>query len=143
MGEMHACQLLWTLRYLSEVPNSGHRICKKVSKELKRAWAVAKDNIQKAQKNHRRHYDHKSKECKLKVGSLVMLKVQPRFKLDRSYKGLFTVESLTAINAVIKVRGDSSARPCNVSRQCLSKCHSGMEQVKPWIGPTNNLRHHW
>ena len=36
-----------------------------------------------------------------------MLKVQPRFKLDHCYKGPFTVESLTATNAVIKVRGDT------------------------------------
>ena len=71
-----------------------------------------------------------------------MLKVQPRFKLDRCYKGPFAVESLTATNAVIKVRGDNSAEPWNVSRQCLSKCHPGMEQVKPWIGPTNKLRRH-
>ena len=68
------------------------------------------------------------------------LKVQPRFKLDHCYKGPFTVESLTATNAVIKVRGDNSAEPWNVSRQRLSKCHPGMEQVKPLIGPTNKLR---
>ena len=36
---------------------------KEVSRELKRARAVAKDNIQKAQKNQKRHYDRKSKEC--------------------------------------------------------------------------------
>ena len=114
---------------------------KEVLRELKRARAVAKDNIQKAQNNQKRHYDHKSKERELKVGDLVMLKVQPRFKLDRCYKGPFTVESLIATNAVIKVRGDNSAEPWNVSRQRLSKCHPGMEQVKPWIGPTNKLRH--
>ena len=34
---------------------------KEVSRELKRARAVAKDNIQKAQKNQKRHYDRKSK----------------------------------------------------------------------------------
>ena len=62
---------------------------KEVSKELKRARAVAKDNIQKAQKNQKRHYDRKLKECKLKVGDLVMLKVQPLFKLDLSYKGRY------------------------------------------------------
>ena len=131
----------------SKVPTVKYPIvateyAKEVSKELKRARAVAKDNIQKAQKNQKRHYDRKSKDYELKAGDLVMLKVQPCFKLDRCYKGPFTVESLTATNAVIKVRGDSSAEPWNVSRQCLSKCHPGMEQVKPWIGPTNKLRCH-
>ena len=56
-----------------------------------------------------------------------MLKVQPLFKLDHSYKGPFTVEPLTTTNTVIKVRGNSSAEPWNVSRQHLSKCHPGME----------------
>ena len=129
----------------SKVPTVKYPIvateyAKEVSKELKRARAVAKDNIQKAQKNQKRHYDYKSKDCELKVGDIAMLKVQPRYKLHHCYKGPFTVESLTATNAVIKVRGDSSAELWNVSRQCLSKCHPGMEQLKPWIGPTNKLR---
>ena len=68
-----------------------------------------------------------------------MLKI-PRFKLNHCYKGPFTVESLTTTNTVIKVRGDNSVEPWNVSRQCLSKCHPGMEQVKPWNAPTNKLR---
>ena len=87
-----------------------------LSKELQRAKAIAKSNIQKAQKEQKKHYDRKSKECELEVGDLVMLKVQPRFKLDRSYKGPFTVESLTATNAVIWMSNDSSAEPWNISR---------------------------
>ena len=65
------------------------------------------------------------------MGDLVLLKVQPRFKLDCSYKGPITVQSLTSTNAVIKLVGDQSAEPWNASRQCLSKCHPGMEQVEP------------
>ena len=95
-----------------------------LSKELQRARAIAKSNIQKEQK---KHYDRKSKECELEVGDLVMLKVQPRFKLDRFYKGPFTVESLTATNAVIRMSNDSSAEPWNISRQRLSKCYPGLD----------------
>ena len=35
------------------------------------------------------HYDRRAKDSELQVGDLVMLKVQPRFRLDRSYKGPF------------------------------------------------------
>ena len=111
-----------------------------LSKELQRARAIAKSNIQKAQKEQKKHYDRKSKECELEVGDLVKLKVQPRFKLDRSYKGPFTVESLTATNAVIWMSNDSSAEPWNISCQRLSKCYPGMEQVTPWIGHANKLQ---
>ena len=37
-------------------------------------------------------------------------------------KGPFVVESLTETNAVIRVKGDKSSEPWNVSRQRLSKC---------------------
>ena len=37
----------------------------------------------------------------LQVGDLVMLKVQPRYRLHRSYQGPFKIKSLTATNAVI------------------------------------------
>ena len=100
---------------------------KELSKGLQKTRAIPKSNIQKAQKDQKKHYDHKSKECELQVGDLVMLKVQPHFKLGRSYKGPFTVESLTATNAVICLSSDSSAESWNVSCQRLSKYHSGME----------------
>ena len=113
---------------------------KELSLELKRARQAAKVNIQRAQKDQKKYYDQNCKNCELKVGDLVMLKVQSRFKLDRSYKGPFTIQSLTATNAVIRLANDDSAEPWNVSRQRLSKCHPGMEQVKPWIGHANKLR---
>lgn len=113
---------------------------KELSLELKRARKAAKDNIEKSQREQKKQYDRRSKECDLQVGDLVMLKVQPRFKLDRSYKGPFTIQSLTTTNAVIKLVGDASAEPWNVSRQRLSKCHHGMDQAQPWVGHTNKLR---
>ena len=67
------------------------------------------------------------KECELQKEDLVMLKVQPRFKLDRTYRGPFEVQSLTSTDAVIKLINDKNAEPWNVSRQRLSKCHPGME----------------
>ena len=113
---------------------------KELSSELKKARAVAKGNIDRSQKEQKKYYDRRSKECELQIGDLVMLKVQPRFKLDRSYKGPFTIQSLTSTNAVIQLAGDESSEPWNVSRQRLSKCYPGMEQAQPWVGHTNKLR---
>ena len=45
-----------------------------------------------------------------------MLKVEPRFRLDRAYKGPFQIMSLTSTNAVIELRNDNnveaSGRDC-------------------------------
>ena len=114
---------------------------KELAVRLKRARATAKDNIQRSQRDQKKYYDRNSKEFDLQVGNLVLLKVQPHFKLDSSYKESFTVQSLTSMNTVIKLVGDKSAEPWNISRQRLSKCHPGMEQViELWVGYTNKLR---
>ena len=76
----------------------------------------------------------------LKVGNLVMLSVQPRYKLDRQFKGPFVIESLTETNAVIQVKGDKKAEPWNVSRQRLSKCSELLAGTEPWLGQSGKLR---
>ena len=43
-----------------------------------------------------------------------MLKVQPKYKLDRKYKGPFVIKSLTNTNAVIQSI-DHSSEEMNVS----------------------------
>ena len=62
---------------------------------------MAQQNIGKKQKEQKRYYDQRSKEVELQVADLVMLKTEPRFKLDRSVKGPFVVKSLTATNGMI------------------------------------------
>ena len=42
-----------------------------------------------------------------------MLKVQLRFRLDRSYKGPFKIKSLTTTNTVIVLEGSKSSGPWN------------------------------
>ena len=84
-----------TVRY----PIVATEYAKELSLELKKARAVAKGNIERSLKEQKKYYDRRSKECELQIGDLVMLKVQPRFKLDRSYKGPFTIQSLTSTNA--------------------------------------------
>ena len=88
---------------------------KELVEELKQVRSVAKKNIRKGQAEQKRHYDHKAKDVELSEGDLVMLKVQPRFRLDRRYKGPFRIQSLTATNAVIVLEGNKANEPWNVS----------------------------
>ena len=77
---------------------------------------MAKQNIGKKQKEQKKYYDQRSKEIELRVGELVMLKTEPRFKLDHSFKGPFVVKSLTSTNVVIQLKDDDTAELVNVSR---------------------------
>ena len=74
---------------------------KELAKELKCARELARKNIQSAQRAQKQHYDRGVKDVELQVGDLVMLKVEPKFRLDRVYKGPFQIKSLTSTNAVI------------------------------------------
>jgi len=71
-----------------------------------------------------------------------MLKVQPWFRLDRSYKGPFRVKLLIATNAVIVLEGSKSPEPWYVSRKHLSKCIDRIDTTQPWVGCSNRLRRH-
>jgi len=57
-------------------------------KEVKQARQLAQKVIKQAQKDQ---YDKTAKETNIQEGDIVMLKVEPRFKLDRPYKGPYTV----------------------------------------------------
>ena len=81
----------------------------------KEAKAFAKRNVEAAQRHQKKYYDREAKDSELKIDH-VMLKVQPKYKLHRRYKGPFVIESLTDTNAVIHVRGDPSSEKLNVSR---------------------------
>ena len=113
---------------------------KELVKELKQARSMAQKNIQGKQAEQKKYYDQRTKTNELKEGDLVMLKTQPRFRLDRSFKGPFIVKTVTPTNAVIQLKGDDSAELINVSRQRLSKCNVGMEYSSPWVGHSNKLR---
>ena len=111
-----------------------------LARELKQAHNVAKQNIGKKQKEQKKYYDQRSKEIELQVGDLVMLKTEPRFKLDRSFKGPFVMKSLTSTNAVIQLKDDDTAELLNVSRQRLSRCDPAMSAATPWVGHSAKLR---
>ena len=111
-----------------------------LEKELKEVRQLAWKNIQAAQRKQKIHYDRGVRHVDLKVGDLVMLSVQPKFKLDRRFKGPFVIESLTDTNAVIRVKGDEKGEPWNVSRQQLSNCNESLADQEPWLGGSGKLR---
>ena len=59
-------------------------------------------SIKKAQFSQKTQYDKKAKDCDIVAGDLVMIKVEPRFKLDRNYKGPYRVMEVTATNGIVK-----------------------------------------
>ena len=93
-------------------------------KELQSARDIAQKSIIKAQQLQKHYYDRGATDNQLKEGELCMLKVEPRFRLDRQYKGPFRIQSLTTTNTIIKPTHDSNGEPINVSRQRLSKTSS-------------------
>ena len=101
-----------------------------LARELKEVREFARKNAKAAQRRQKSYYDRAVKNSGLKEGDLVMLKVQPKFKLDRKYKGPFVIKSITNTNAVIHSK-DPSHKEMNVSIQRLSKCGGSMSKVKP------------
>ena len=56
--------------------------------DLKYVTKLAQENIKKAQTKQKFSYDKSAKEPTIKVNNLVMLKVEPRFKLHWVYQGM-------------------------------------------------------
>ena len=105
-------------------------------KELSRVRQMARQNILKAQSSQKSQYDKTaSNDIKICEGDLVMLKVEPRFKLDRPFRGPYRAHTVTSTCAHIKLINKPDAELITVSLQRLSRCRSqDMGEVEPWIG---------
>ena len=109
--------------------------------ELKKARQLAKKHIQKAQGNQKKQYDRRAQDSNIHVGDLVMLKVEPRFKLDRGFKGPFRVNEVTPTNGTIQMMNDPRAEPIVVSLQRLSLCNGSFSSgTQPWRGHFKSRR---
>jgi len=60
-------------------------------RELKQVHDLARRNISKAQFGQKVQYSKSASEVKIGEEDLMMLKVKPRFKLDRTFRGLYGV----------------------------------------------------
>ena len=64
-----------------------------------------------------------------------MLKVQPHFKLDHSFRGPYHVYTVMDKCAHIRPIDKPNDDLITVSLQRLSRCRNGrMDTVKPWMG---------
>ena len=109
--------------------------------EMKQVRKVVKQRIEKAQKSQKDQYDKHVKESKIGVGDLVMLKVEPAFKLDRTFQGPYRVHDVTPTCASIQPINSPNEETIFVSLQRLSRCHRTMlENTKPWLGHGKSRR---
>ena len=103
--------------------------------EMKRIRDVVKQRIKKSQKAQKDQYDKHVKESKIRTGDLVMLKVEPTFKLDRTFRGPYRVHDVTPTCPSIQPINSPNKETIFVSLQRLSRCHGTMlEDAKPWLG---------
>ena len=74
-------------------------------------------------------------------GDLVMLKSEPRFKLDRNYKGPYRVIEVTDTNGIVKTLNAPDKDTIIVPLQQLSKCHQPFPQgTVPWTGHSKSRK---
>ena len=102
---------------------------------MKSIRELARQHIKKAQVSQKKQYDKHSKEPVIRVGDFVMLKVDPKFKLDHSFQEPYQVHSVTGTCASIQPVNCPDKETIFVSLQRLSRCHTAhMEDAKPWLG---------
>ena len=116
-------------------PTIETEYARELFRELKKARQLARKSIQTAQGNQKKQYDRRARNSNIHAGDLVMLKVEPRFKLDRGYKGPYRVDEVTPTNAAIQMMNDPTAEPLIVSLQRLSLCNGSFSHdTQPWRG---------
>jgi len=122
------------------LPVEESHYAKELFKELKHARQLAQKCIVKAQHSQKCHYDKRSKNSTIKSADLVMMKVEPKFRLDRSYHGPYRVLDVTPTNAIIQKVNDPNSENLNVSLQRLSKCDEHLSEELPWMGHSTTRR---
>ena len=83
---------------------------------------MAKQSIGKAHKAQKQQYDKHSTIPAITEGDIVMLRVEPRFKLDRTFRGPYRVTGVTPTNVLIRPINDPNGEVLDVSIQRVSKC---------------------
>ena len=105
---------------------------------LSDAWAIAHQNIEKAQRKQKVQYDKKSSASTLKVGDRVMVffpnQVKGKaWKLARPYFGPYRVVSLTPTNAEVQLAHDSNRKSIFVALDRIRRCYDEMSD-EVWMG---------
>ena len=113
--------------------------CSELVANLSDAWALAHQNIAKAQKKQKRQYDKRATPMKLKVGDRVMVHFPNQvkgkaWKLARPYFGPYKVLSLTPTNAEVQLMDAAKDSSIFVSLDRVRLCYEEMTD-DVWAGP--------
>ena len=101
-------------------------------------WAMACENVRKAQKKQKPHYDRKSKQPYLKVGDRVMVYFPnvvhgQAWKFARPYYGPYVIESLTSTNAEVRLVDRPADDTIFVALDRVRPCYAEMTN-DVWMG---------
>jgi len=101
--------------------------------ELKRIREIAKQKIKKAQHSQKIQYDKGVKDSRIRKGDIMTLRVNPKFKLDRSFHGPYQVHGVTSTSARIQPMNKPDDELICVSLQCLSCCTGLNLDLHGWV----------
>ena len=107
---------------------------KTLFQELKLIRDIARKNIQQAQVLQKKQYDKACHPVTIEVGDTVIIKVQPKFKLDRTFHGPFRVYEVTGTNAKVKPVTNPEVESRTISLQHVSKCKGSFPTNQSWLG---------
>ena len=109
---------------------------------LSDAWAMAHQNIEKAQKKQKVQYDKGAAQPKVKVGDRVMVHFPNQvtgkaWKLARPYFGPYKVLTLTPTNVEVQLLNSPHDSPIFVSLDRVRLCYEEMTD-DVWAGPNHH-----
>ena len=114
--------------------------CSELVANLSDAWALAHENIERAQRKQKSQYDKKSRLPEIKIGDRVMVyfpnEVKGKaWKLARPYFGPYSVIAVTPTNAEVKLINSPDGNSIFVSLDRVRLCYDEMTD-DVWAGAT-------
>ena len=106
---------------------------------MSQAWKLAHENIEQAQRQQKKHYDHKARPAKLEVGDCVMVYVPAEtqgknWKLARPFHGPYRILATTLTNIEVRLVDDPTANSLFVSWNRVRSCYPEQGN-KTWTRP--------
>ena len=115
------------------------RLQRETTLNLSQAWKLARENIEQAQKQQKKQYDHKACEIDLRIGDRVMVympsEVQGKnWKLARPFHGPYRVLAKTPNNIEVRIVDNPTEDSIFVSLDRVRLCYPEQGN-KTWTGP--------
>ena len=116
---------------------------KALFKELKVIHDIARENIQHAPSSQKRQYGKAYCPVSIEVGDTVVVKTQPKFKLDRNFHGPFRVYEVTGSNVKVKSVTNPDVESRTISIQHVSKYKGSFPINQSWLGHNITKPRRW